>query len=131
MPKVYASNLFGDKLYCTIRVTFSPDYTPDDGTVHLTQEPPVLDPGGDLPAYLIENGWIPYVQGLHADNAVLIQLVALPSPRMVDTWPEDSEGYQIEEGLLVLSEFFRLYLLTADTRVNSCHDTVRDEIVAE
>ena len=133
MPRIYASSVFPDKVNCTIRVTFSSDYTPSDGTVQqpLTLEPSTLDPGRDLPAYLIENGWIPYTQGLRAHNPTLIQLVALPSPRMVDTWPDDSEGHCIEEGLLVLSNFFRLYLLTANTRVNSCHETVRDEIVSE
>ena len=130
MPKVYASCLLESRARSTIRVAFSSDYM---GTARSppTPESPILDPGGDLPAYLIEHGWIPYVRAVGARIPALIQLVALPSLRMVDTWPEHSEGYRIEEGLLILSNTLRLYLLTADTRVNSCHDSVRDAIVME
>ena len=92
---------------------------------------PTLDPGGNLPVYLIECGWIVYVQALRANPSALLQLVALPSPRMVNTWLEHSEGYHIEEGLSILSNTMHLYLLTADTRVNSCHESVRDTIVGE
>ena len=133
MPRVYASRLFEGRSFSSMRVVFSSDYMPDNGSSEprCTLESHVLDPGGDLPAYLIECGWIPYVRALGARIPALIQLVALPSLRMVDTWPEHSEGYRIEEGLLILSNTLCLYLLTADTRVNSCHDSVRDAIVME
>jgi hypothetical protein len=136
MPRIYASSLLEGAGCSSIRVLFSSDYKPDNRTtqplpIQVILKPPTLDPGGNLPAYLIECGWIPYVNTLHADPSALIQLVALPSPRMVDTWPEHSEGYRIEEGLLILCDTLRLYLLTADTRVNSCHDSVCDALVAE
>ena len=44
-------------------------------------------------------------------------------------WPEDSEGHRIEEGLIVLYDFFGLYLEDADRRVNSCNNSVQDVLV--
>jgi hypothetical protein len=85
--------------------------------------------GVESPQYLNNFGWIPYVDGLNAEPSELLQLIALPSNRMVAQWPEDSEGFNVEEGLIILHNFFRLYLRDANTRVNSCHDTIRDALV--
>ena len=133
MPRLYASSLFEGASCSTMRIMFSSDYRPSPGTTEPcpTPDPPVFDSGVDLPEYLIKLGWISYVQGLGARSSTLIQLVALPSPRVIDSWPENSEGYRVEEGLMILSSTLRLYLSTADTRVNSCHESVRDAIVGE
>ena len=133
LPRRYASPLFnpGDPRFSTLRVTFVSGYspagveTPDIIAMEARPQPS----GVESPQYLDNFGWIQYVDGLNAEPSELLQLIALPSTRMVAQWPEDSEGFNVEEGLIVLHNFFRLYLRDANTRVNSCHDTIRDALV--
>ena len=133
LSRLYACPLFNpsDSRFSNLRVVFVSDYSP------ASVETPGIIPiattaqssSVESPQYLNNFGWIPYLDGLNAEPSELLQLIALPSNRMVAQWPEDSEGFHVEEGLIVLHEFFRLYLQDANTRVNSCHDTVRDALV--
>jgi hypothetical protein len=133
LPRRYASPLFNpdDSRFSNLRVAFVSGYSPASIKVPsiIAIEPATRRSNVESPQYLIDFGWIPYLDTLNAEPSELLQLIALPSNRMVAQWPEDSEGFRIEEGLIVLHEFFRLYLQDANTRVNSCHDTVRDALV--
>jgi hypothetical protein len=133
LPRHYASPLFNpfDSRFSNFRVVFVSDYAPASveapSIVPIT--PATQSSSVESPQYLNNFGWIPYLDGLNAESSELLQLIAIPSNRMVAQWPEDSEGFRVEEGLIVLHEFFRRYLQDANTRVNSCHDTVRDALV--
>jgi hypothetical protein len=133
LPRHYASPLFNpsDSRFSNFRVAFVSDYSPASikAPSIITVEPATQSSSIESPQYLKIFGWIPYLDGLNADPSELLQLVALPSNRMVAQWPEDAEGFHVEEGLIVLHKFFRLYLRDANSRVNSCHDTVRDALV--
>lgn len=131
LPRVYASALFIDSTRSGFRVTFHSDFKPCS-LASSDPSPPEkqVDTTLQSPQYLTDLGWTPYVESLSVDPSILIQLVALPSPRMSGSWPEGSEGYHIEEGLRVLYNFFGQYLRDANTRVNSCNDAVRDALVA-
>jgi hypothetical protein len=135
LPRHYASPLFNpaDSRFSNLRVVFVSGYLPASiqAPSITPNEPATQSSSVESPHYLNEFGWIPYVDGLNAEPSELLQLIALPSSRMVAQWPEDSEGFHVEEGLTVLHEFFRLYLQDANTRVNSCHGTVRDALVEE
>jgi len=92
--------------------------------------PQVVNTTLQSPQYLIDLGWISYVESLGVDPTILVQLVALPSSRMSGLWPDGSEGYLIEEGLIVLYRLFGFYLKDANTRMNSCGNAVRQALVA-
>ena len=84
-----------------------------------------------LPYYLIESGWIPYVQSLNVKPETLIWLVAPPSLRARTSWDKGTEGYNIKEGLLDFYDPHGHYLVDGNTRVNSCPDVVCHGLVAE
>jgi hypothetical protein len=133
LPRQYASPLFNpcDSRFSNLRVAFVSGYSPagvkDPSIIAIV--PTNQSSSVESPQYLNNFGWIPYLDYVNAEPSELLQLTALPSNRMVAQWPDDSEGFHIEEGLIVLHEFFRRYLQDANTRVNSCHDTVRDALV--
>jgi hypothetical protein len=132
LPRRYASPLFNpdDSRFSNLRVAFVSGYSPAgvEAPSVIAMEAPPQPFGVESPQYLNNFGWIPYVDGLNAEPSELLQLIALPSNRMVAQWPQDSEGFNIEEGLIVLHKFFFHYLQDANTRVNSCHDTIRDAL---
>jgi hypothetical protein len=80
--------------------------------------------------YLANIGWVSYIDGLQVKRPYLIQLVALPSMRMAEMWPNDSEGWRIECGLLGLYSFLAEYLWHANCRVNACDDLIRVGLTA-
>jgi hypothetical protein len=133
LPRHYASTLFNplDSRFTPLRVVFTTGYLPAHVTPSNTTsaERPTESSNIESPQYLDNFGWIPYLDSLNAEPSDLLQLIAIPSNRMVAQWPEESEGFCVEEGLIVLHKFFRLYLKDANTRVNSCHGTVRDALV--
>lgn len=133
LPRYYANKLFKHSLLWNMKLAFDSNYQPAGASrASSPNEVPLPDNHNmvESPQYLIDLGWIPYIQDLHAVPSALLQLVALPSHRMSDLWPEESEGYNVEEGLTVLYHFFSLYLEDANTRMNSCHGSARDALVA-
>jgi hypothetical protein len=80
--------------------------------------------------YLVNIGWVSYIDGLQVQRPYLIQLVALPSMRMAEMWPNDSEGWSIECGLLGLYSFLAEYLWHANCHVNACDDLIRVGLTA-
>jgi hypothetical protein len=133
LPRHYACPLFNpcDPWFSSLRVVFVAGYSPACVKALSTAsiEWPAESSKIESPQYLNDFGWIPYLDSLKAEPSELLQLITTPSNRMVAQWPEESEGFHVEEGLIVLHNFFRLYLQDANTRVNSCHGTVRDALV--
>ena len=82
-----------------------------------------------MPEYLDDFSWNPYVEGLKVNWSALIQLVAMPSYQIPITWPEGSDGWNIEQGLQVVDSFFCNYLYNADYLVNACDDTIRAALI--
>jgi hypothetical protein len=80
------------------------------------------------PQFITDFGWKSYVDNLGAERSALIQLNCMPSNKMVELWPEGSEGHHIEAGLVVLYAFVISYLQDANTRVNSSHKSLRKAI---
>jgi len=132
LPRVYASRLsnsHGRSLRVTFHSDFEPRPKPSDSSMP-SAPPQVVNTTLQSPQYLIDLGWISYVESLGVDPTILVQLVALPSSRMSGLWPDGSEGYLIEEGLIVLYRLFGFYLKDANTRMNSCGNAVRQALVA-
>jgi hypothetical protein len=79
----------------------------------------------DTPQYLKDLGWNDYIIGLNADHPKLIQLIALPSKSTINSWPEDSPGWRFEHGLSVLHDVIRDYLVDANSKVATSHNSIR------
>jgi hypothetical protein len=132
-PRRYAVALFhGHSTVKAHRAVFVDDYRPSDKAPDAL--PASTTPRSHfayyMPEYLKDFGWSPYVEGLKADRATLMQLVAMPSDRIANTWPEGSEGRNIEQGLQVVDAFYRNYLYDANYLVNQCNNAVRRAITA-
>ena len=136
LPRIYTQPLFKDGSKMGYRARLPPDYTPDIPMIPSftsTTSAPRTRPDKTIqsPYYLIESGWIPYVQSLNVEPETLIRLVAPPSLRARASWDEGTEGYKIKEGLLDFYDPYGHYLVDGNTRVNSCPDVVRHSLVAE
>jgi hypothetical protein len=130
-PRLYAVPLFyGHSTVKAYRAVFVDDYCPSGELPRAADTTPHSHFAYHMPEYLTNFGWSPYVEGLKADWSTLIQLVAMPSDRIANTWPEGSEGRHIEQGLQVVDAFFRVYLCDANHLVNQCNDSVRRAITA-
>lgn len=129
-PTRYISPLFTLKGLATTYVVFAKDYAPPNPTTAAsTQATRILAAiEASSPEYIVKFGWESYVYNLGAELPVLILLHTTPGARMIQLWPKDSEGASIEEGLVVVSQFLTVYLREADSRVNGCHDMVRQAI---
>ena len=131
--RLYATPLFhGHSTVKAHRAVFVDDYRPSGESHNVL--PASATPRSHftyhMPEYLENFGWSPYVDGLKADRTTLMQLVATPSDHIANTWPEGSEGRNVEQGLQVVDTFFRNYLHDANYLVNQCHDAVRRAITA-
>src|SRR6202521_6230730 len=93
------------KVHCAM---FIDDYRPSDEVPNAL--PASTTPQShfvyQMPEYLKIFGWGPYVEGLKADRAMLMQLITMPLDHIANIWPEGLEGRNIKEGFQVLKAFF-------------------------